>query len=280
MAQLSFDRFEPGLDQPGDANAPARWFAFRGGDLLVADIGDAISIPVAAGLGSLGLPAASSHYLGLADGTPCRAAEIPAGTEAPAGWSFEGIRSLFGRLSDSFFSVAARALEVLDWDRSHRFCGACGTATVLKQGERARECPACRSLSYPRISPAVIVAVSRGDRLLLARARRFPPGFYSVLAGFVEPGETLEECVRREVQEETGIEVANIRYFGSQPWPFPHSLMIAFTAEHRAGEIAVDRSELVDAGWYAVDALPKVPDPITVARRLIDGWIATQRRNP
>jgi NAD+ diphosphatase len=279
MSQLAFQSFVPGIDQPGDVTMPARWFAFRGGDLLVASTGDTLSIPVSSGLESLGLPAASSHYLGLADGTPCRAAEVPAGTAAPAGWSFEGVRSLFGRLADSFFSVAARALEVLEWDRSHRFCGACGTATAIKRGERARECPSCKSLSYPRISPAVIVAVSRGDKLLLARARRFPPGFYSVLAGFVEPGETLEECVRREVKEETAIEVTNIRYFGSQPWPFPHSLMVAFTAEHAAGEITVDPSELMDAGWYAVDALPKMPDPITVARRLIDGWISSRRRS-
>jgi NAD+ diphosphatase len=280
VSRLSFGSFVPGIEQPGDANAPARWFAFRGSDLLVAASSDAIGIPIAAGLESLGIPTACSHYLGLADGAPCRAAEIPTGTEAPAGWSFQGIRSLFGSLSDSFFSVAARAMEVLDWDRSHRYCGTCGAATVLKQGERARECPSCRSLSYPRISPAVIVAVSRGDRLLLARARRFPPGLYSVLAGFVEPGETLEECVRREIREETGIEVDNIGYFGSQPWPFPHSLMIAFTAEHAAGEIRVEPSELVDASWYSADALPRIPDPITVARRLIDGWIATQRRSP
>ncbi len=279
MSQLAFETFVPGVDQPGDVNLPARWFAFRGTDLLVSASGDAVSVPLAPGLETVGLAAASSHYLGLADGTPCRAAQLPTGTAAPAGWSFEGIRSLFGRLSDSFFSVAARALEVLEWDRSHRYCGACGTATVLKPGERARECPSCRSLSYPRISPAVIVAVSRGDRLLLARARRFPPGFYSVLAGYVEPGETLEECVHREIREEAGIEVTNLRYFGSQPWPFPHSLMVAFTAEHAAGEIRVDPTELVDASWYPLDALPHIPDPITIARRLIDGWIASQRRS-
>jgi NAD+ diphosphatase len=120
----------------------------------------------------------------------------------------------------------------------------------------------------------VIVAVIRGKRILLARARRFPPGFYSVLAGFVEPGETLEECVSREVREETGIEVKNLRYFASQPWPFPHSLMVAFTAEHAAGEITVDPSEIVEASWYSADALPHLPDPITVARKLIDWFVA------
>ncbi len=165
----------------------------------------------------------------------------------------------------------------MEWDLSHRFCGRCGAATVLKEGEQARECPACRSLSYPRISPAVIVAVVRGDRILLARAARSPPGLYSVLAGYVEPGETLEECVRREVREETGIEVANLRYFASQPWPFPHSLMIAFTAEHASGEIAVDGVEILDAGWYRADGLPGIPGPMTVARRLIDWFCEASR---
>jgi NAD+ diphosphatase len=216
------------------------------------------------------------HFLGVADGIPCRAIEAPPELGAPHGWAFEGLRSLFGLLSDTFFRVAARALEVLEWDRGHRFCGKCGTATTLKDGERARECPRCGHLSYPRISPAVIVAVVRAEKILLARARRFPPGFYSVLAGFVEPGETLEECVAREVREETGIEVKNLKYFRSQPWPFPHSLMIAFTAEYAGGEIAVDQSELLDAGWYSADAIPSIPDPITVARKLIDWFLATR----
>ncbi len=276
MSRIGFHTFAPGNADSGDPTTPAHWFAFRGSDLLVSRTGDEISIPLLPALESL-LASGPSHFLGLADGTPCRAAEIASDAAAPAGWSFEGIRSLFGLMADSFFSVAARALEVLDWDRSHRFCGACGTATVHKQGERARECPSCKSLSYPRISPAVIVAVSRGEQILLARARRFPPAFYSVLAGFVEPGETLEQCVRREVKEETGIEVTNLRYFASQPWPFPHSLMLAFTAEYAGGEIRIDESELVDAGWYTADALPRIPDPITVARRLIDGWLAAQR---
>ena len=161
-----------------------------------------------------------------------------------------------------------------------RSCGHCGAATVIKDGERARECPRCGELSYPRISPAVIVRVTRGEEILLARARRFPPGFYSVLAGFVEPGETLEECVRREVREETGVELRDLSYFASQPWPFPHSLMVAFTAAHASGDIRVDASELVDAGWYGRDSLPRLPDPLTVARRLIDAWRSTAGDRP
>ena len=139
-----------------------------------------------------------------------------------------------------------------------------------KKDERAKECPKCGLLNYPRISPAIIVAVLKGNQILLARSRRFPGGFYSVLAGYVEPGETLEECVRREVFEEVGIEVKNIRYFGSQPWPFPDSQMIAFTAEYLSGDIKPDESEIVDAGWFLPENLPEIPGKISIARSLLE----------
>jgi NAD+ diphosphatase len=208
------------------------------------------------------------------------AAGATTGAQAPSGFRFEGLRTLFDGISYAFFAVAARALEIVEWDASHRFCGKCGTSTRLRTEERARECPACASLSYPRISPAVIVAVVRDGRILLARAARFPPGLRSVLAGYVEPGETLEECVHREVREETGIEVTNIRYFASQPWPFPHSLMIAFTAEHAGGEVVVDGREIKEADWYDAHHLPQIPGPMTVARRLIDWFCEISSRGP
>ncbi len=261
-------------DSASAGDAAAYWLACQGGNILVAKRDGAFTVPFAADLSSLGLENGRSHVLGTVDGRACRAIEVPAATAAPSGWSFAGLRSLFDGISVTFFSVAARALQVLEWDRTHRFCGTCGAETFFRAGERARECPRCGSLSYPRISPAVIVAVVRGDRLLLAHAARFASGFYSVLAGYVEPGETLEECVHREIREEVGIDVKNLRYFASQPWPFPHSLMIAFTAEHAAGEIAVDGVELTDAGWYTADALPRIPDRMTVARRLIDWFCA------
>ncbi len=278
MPGLSFATFIPANEDKEKRAAPSWWLVFQGTNLLVSRRDSDVRIPLLDGPSSLGLPVDGSHFLGTADGVPCRTLEAPAGLSAPEGWAFEGLRSLFGMVSDPFFSAAARALEVLEWDRTHRFCGACGAPTTIKEGERARECARCGHLSYPRISPAVIVAVVRGERILLARARRFPPTLYSVLAGFVEPGETLEECVAREVREETGIDVKNIRYFRSQPWPFPHSLMIAFTAEHAGGEIRVDETELVEAGWYAADALPGLPDPLTVARKLIE-WFRESRRN-
>jgi NAD+ diphosphatase len=142
----------------------------------------------------------------------------------------------------------------------------------------AKECPGCGFLSFPRISPAVIVLVEKENRVLLARVKRFTTELYSVLAGFVEPGETLEETVRREVEEEVGIKVKNLRYFGSQPWPFPDSLMIGFTADYESGEIKIDETEIADAGWYDPDRLPTIPGKISIARELIDWFVNAKLR--
>jgi NAD+ diphosphatase len=271
-----FESFAPGVET--SAKGPSLWLVCQGSSLLVNLEDGALCVPLAEDLASLGVSAESSHVLGTAGAYACRAASVRTGAPAPDGFGFHTLRSLFDGMSYAFFAVAARALEIVEWDWSHRYCGRCGTATTLRQGERARECPACGSLSYPRISPAVIVAVVRDGRILLARAARFPPGLRSVLAGYVEPGETLEECVHREVREETGVEIANLRYFGSQPWPFPHSLMIAFTAEHARGEISVDGVEIKDAGWYGPEDLPvQIPGTMTVARRLIDWFCDTTR---
>jgi NAD+ diphosphatase len=146
-----------------------------------------------------------------------------------------------------------------------------------QEGFLRKLCPKCGLLSFPRLSPAIIVAVVHGSKILLARANHFADGFYSVLAGFVEPGETLEECVRREVQEEVGLQVKNIRYFGSQPWPFPHSLMIGFTAEFAGGHITIDGAEIADAAWFSPADLPRIPGEISIARRLID-WFLEDRQ--
>jgi NAD+ diphosphatase len=270
----SFESFIPiGAEAAPEPGRPSWWFVVRGGDLLVTRNGDSFDIPLLPDIAALSFSPERAHVIGAVDGTACRVLGVPAHSEAPPGWSFEVVRGLFAAISDTFFAAAARALEIADWDRSHRFCGSCGSPTALKPGERALECIACGHLSYPRISPAVIVAVVRNDQILLARARRFPPGMYSVLAGFVEPGETLEECVRREVMEETGIEVTNLRYFSSQPWPFPHSLMIGFEARWAGGDIEIDPVEIMDAQWWRPDAMPTIPPGMSIARRLIDRWL-------
>jgi NAD+ diphosphatase len=189
------------------------------------------------------------------------------------------LRGLLGAIGEELFWIAGRANHLMDWERSHRFCGQCGHPTENKSDERAKRCPACGRVNYPRVSPAVIVAVINGDRILLARNKRFRGPFYSVLAGFVEPGETLEQCVEREIHEEVGLSVKNIRYFGSQPWPFPNSLMVGFIADYAGGSIIVDNSELMEAGWFSADSLPNLPSKISIARRLID-WFASTQNDP
>jgi NAD+ diphosphatase len=205
----------------------------------------------------------------------CYAVEIGEGLQPPAETAFEGLRALYGRMPDEYFSIAGRAVQILLWDNTHRFCGRCGQATVNAPAERAKLCPRCGLLSFPRLSPAVIMLVRRSaDELLLARNRSFAEGFFSVLAGFVEPGESLEEAVAREVREEVGLEVADIRYFGSQPWPFPHSLMIGFTATYASGEIHPQEDEIVEAAWFSRGGqLPRLPGKLSIARRLIDSFL-------
>ena len=186
---------------------------------------------------------------------------------------FSGLRSLYDSLDEDLFWLAARAVQIVAWNRTHQYCSQCGQRTKPHERDRALVCPDCGLQSYPRLSPAIIVLVERERQLLLARSPRFPKGRYSVIAGFVEPGETLEEAVVRELREEVGIEVDNIRYFGSQSWPFPNSLMLGFTAEHVAGEICIDDHEIEDAGWFSPDDLPDLPDGISISRKLIDWFL-------
>jgi NAD+ diphosphatase len=218
----------------------------------------------------LGASPLRSLYLGLLQGRQCWAAELPADAAAPAGMTWQGLRTLFSVLDDAHFALAGRALQIIDWDRSHQFCGRCGARTEPHPSERVRTCPGCGLSAYPRVAPAVMALVKRDSRLLLARSPHFPPGMYSALAGFVEPGESLEQCVAREVGEEVGIEVANVRYFASQSWPFPHSLMIAFVCDWAGGEIRPQEAEIEAANWFEVLQLPKLPSKISIARRLID----------
>ena len=183
---------------------------------------------------------------------------------------------MFGTVDEELLWIAGRANQLVHWAQTHRFCGRCGKPTKEKNDERAVICEACGLINYPRVSPAIIVAVVKGDKILLARSSRFKSAFFSVLAGFVEPGETLEDCARREVFEEVGIRIKHIRYFGSQPWPLPNSLMVAFTADYDSGDIAIDESEIVSAGWFSATDLPTVPGKISIAGRLIDWFVQSQ----
>jgi NAD+ diphosphatase len=257
-----------------DAEA-ALWFAFREERLLVSEEEPA-RVPRAASLKEFGLSPSFRHDIGSLDGRRCWAVGLEPEAEPPEGLVFRDLRGLWG-VDERFFVLAGRAKQIVEWDRTHRFCGRDGTETVPGPTELSRECPRCGMLFYPRLSPAVIVLVSRGDEVLLARSPGFPPGMYSVLAGFVEPGESIEETIGREIREEVGIEVENLRYFGSQPWPFPNSLMIGFTADYAGGELRTDPTEIEDAGWYSADELPPLPPKVSIARAMIDGFVRRVR---
>jgi len=251
------------------------WFLFHEDRLLVRTRGESAEIPFLSDPAELRLLPARKQFFGMLDGKPCFTAEL----EEPIGFGeseYRTIRSLLGHLPEEMFALAGRAFQIMDWARSNRFCGKCGMPTEPMADERAMTCAACGIQYYPRITPAVIVAVVRDGRILLAQSRRFPSVFFSVLAGFVEAGETFEECVHREIREEAGIEVDDIRYFGNQPWPFPHTLMVGFTAEYAGGDLVIEEKELVQAAWFEPEEVRRlqIPRHGTISRQLIDWFLA------
>ncbi len=219
-----------------------------------------------------------SLYLGTCGGKHCYVSELEHANELPHGHELHGLRALFGMVDETLAVLAGRAFQIMEWDRNHQYCSRCGTPTEARGSERARACPECRYTVYPPISPAIMILVTRGREILLARKKEWVNGRFSALAGFVEPGETLEDTVRRETREEVGVEIGNLRYFGSQPWPFPHSLMIAFTADYAGGEVRPDGVEIEEARWFDVGQLPKLPPGISISRRMIDAVSARLAR--
>lgn len=256
----------PSLAPTGPSAGPVLVVAVRGSDVALTE-------PAGwredAGGGAL--------FVGTVGGRHCWAVdadlELPEGVEAG---EFRNLMRLYGEVDEPVWAAAGRAVQLVEWNRNHRYCGRCATPTEMAPGERARRCPACGLHAFPRLAPAIITLVQRDDgRVLLARNARWPTSMYSCLAGFVEPGESVEDAVRREVLEEVGVDVGEMRYFGSQPWPFPHSLMLGFHARFAGGEIAVDGEEIAEARWFGRDDLPDIPGPISIARKLIDDWLTS-----
>jgi NAD+ diphosphatase len=253
---------------------PAYWFIFYHDELLVS-VGDKSSshIPFMNDIKSLRASFSDIQYLGLVDGKDSYIASLSEKLSLKD-HVFIGLRKLFGSMEDDWYWLANRACHLIFWKKKNRYCGSCGEAMHVSEDEVAMTCSKCGNIVYPRISPAVIVAITKGDQILLAHAAKFSGQMYSVIAGFVEPGETLEECVKREIMEEVGLYVRNIRYFSNQPWPYPDSLMIAFTAEYESGDIRIDNKEITDANWYSRDNLPDLPSNVSVARKLINAWLS------
>ncbi|MGA0025242.1 MAG: NAD(+) diphosphatase [Burkholderiales bacterium] len=262
------DLYVPLYTPPPTQDAPALWFTFQRSAILVQSV-ESAALPCCRALTDHGIEPVRSTYLGMLGDRHCYAAEVSESHPLPEGWATLGLRDLFGMVDGTVAALSGRAFQLLEWERNHQYCSRCGTPMQQRTDERARACPACRYTTYPLVSPAVMVLVTRGRELLLARKGIWPPGRYSAIAGFVEPGEMLEDTVARETREEVGVEVGELRYFGSQPWPFPHSLMVAFTAEYAGGKVTPDGVEIEEAAWFDAEALPRLPPSVSISRRLI-----------
>lgn len=213
-------------------------------------------------------------YIGTADGKDLFAAEIAELNNSPL--SYTHVHPLFDRLDDHTTKAVFRSLQLINWDITTAFCGTCGSQNNADHEENKKICGSCGRLQFPQYSPAVIVRVTWDDKILLGRSAHFPPGMYSTLAGFVEGGESLEHAAHREIREEVGIEIQNLKYHSSQPWPLPNSLMIGFTAEYKSGTLTVDKNELEDADWYDINNLPKLPIETSISFHLIQDFIQEQ----
>jgi NAD+ diphosphatase len=265
--------YPPSVPVPG----PKLWLLMRDGALLVQE-GDQIQ-PLEGEDDPRGKRVLSSPlYLGLLDGKPCLADDLAANDTEPGGTRLVSLRSAYGVFDDALFSLAGYAVQMLHWRRTSGYCPVCGHMTEARAGDWGRKCPHCGHVSYPHVSPAVLILVHDGaNRILLGHK----PGWgarYSILAGFVEPGEQLEECVVREAKEEAGIDVADLVYRGSQPWPYPHQLMVGFSARFVGGELRADAEELDDAQWFTAETMPELPSAVSLSRQMIDAWIADQQK--
>jgi NAD+ diphosphatase len=261
-------QFSPLVSHPESKFHSTLSFVFRGDELLIQAA--SASLPEASSIAALAIAPDGFHPVGFLGSAFCQAASVGAEQAPPPGCQFSKMRALWPVMSHDLLAVAGRAFQIADWARTHRFCGACGGVMSLVLGERCYRCLSCKFVAYPRISPAMMVLVKKGNSILLARNALAVGNRFSALAGFVEAGESVEETVHREVFEEVGLKVRNLRYFASQSWPYPHALMIAFTAEYDSGEIVVDPTEIAEANWYGPgDVLPEFLSGVSISGELI-----------
>lgn len=247
------------------------WFLFQSGQILLhADAADVAALPCA--VEAPLAPAGMVHDLGSYAGTPCAACQVEAPLETD-GLKAVDLRVAYRILGESLYLLAGKGQELIHWEEHSRYCPACGAGTEPAT-PLSRQCPACARLFFPQITPAVLALVRKEDSILLVHAHSFTGPHYGLVAGFLEPGESLEECVRREVLEETGLAVNNIAYFGSQPWPYPSGLMTGFVMNYAGGEICLQQEELSHAAFFSRDGLPQLPHRLSLARRMIDCWLA------
>lgn len=245
------------------------WFIFFNNQLLLQKKGETYTIPY-----SINPPVPVKNVLGvsLLEDMPACTASVDTPLEETAEYLPMGLRASYDYLDPILHKIAGKAYELIYWDQHSRFCPSCGTKTVM-QTTISKQCPNCKYEIYPVVSPAILVLIRKGDAILLVHARNFRGSFYGLVAGFLETGETLEECVRREVMEETGLEINNITYFGNQPWPYPSNLMVGFIADYVSGTIRLQDEELSEGAFFTKDNLPELPRKLSLARKMIDWWL-------
>ncbi|MCD6046522.1 MAG: diphosphatase [Gammaproteobacteria bacterium] len=248
---------------------PKTYIILKQDDILLQETASQLVLPESSDIENFHLE--HTFFLHELNGTEYHVAKLA--TENFSG-KLINLRDAYLHLGKNLSRLVARGRQLLDWRIDHQYCGRCGALMEYFDHDRAKKCSACGLINYPRISPCILVAITRGNEILLARSIHFRPGLYSVLAGFVEPAETLEECVHREVMEEVGIKIKNLRYIDSQAWPFPNQLMCGFIADYDSGEIKIDSTELSDAQWFSREKLPStLPLPFSLSFELIQTWL-------
>ena len=266
------DEFVANHVMPEGADTGDAWyFVFMRGELVCKKVQGSPEPITADDFRWFDVEVHGKHFLGHHGSLGCFA--VSASGSVPEGYMLMPLRGLLGRATQSLFYLAGRAQQILEWHDTNQFCGRCGAAMAVHAEDRAMTCADCRIVNYPRLSPSIIVLITKGEEMLLARNANWPTNMYSTLAGFVEPGESIEQTVHREVHEEVGLRVENLKYFGSQSWPFPNSLMLGFHAEYRDGDIVCQPGEIADAQWFTKDTLPQTPPKTAISGWLIDEFI-------
>ena len=249
------------------------WLIFKDKQILIKENKGRIITPTFKDVKNFIDGLETKYHLGELNGIHCFCGEINSCVETDGEYELISLRQGAAVIDKDIFPIWGRASQIIHFHKTNKYCSVCGAENKISENEFSMECSSCKYTTYPNVCPAIIVGITNGDKILLANNKNFPEGLHSVIAGFLDVNETLEDCVKREVLEEVGIKVKNIKYFDSQPWPYPNSIMIGFTAEYESGEIKVDGDEIVHAAWYKKDNLPMIPDETTIARRIIDSLL-------
>jgi NAD+ diphosphatase len=277
MTSANFNRAYPGGSQP--VTTTSLWFLINRQSQIVVRVrgdGDGFALPNGATPWEGYSPNGTTVHLGDLNGVACRADWLDDDVALPSAHRALGLRDLFGRIDDDHYGIAGYATQMISWQLTANFCPICATPLENMNGDWGKKCPRDGHTMYPPVSPCTITLIHDGDRILMTHKAGWGPR-YGLVAGFVEPGETLEENVAREIKEETGVDVTDITYWRSQPWPFPHQIMCGFYARYVRGDIKIDTNELDDARWFTVadirSGTPTIPAPLSIARQLIDNWL-------